>query len=1080
MITQRCLLPNEMQQYLNGWSSEAESRFAELHLSECPDCERTIGELESASTFLATEFRSVSTKTDFSNESQPVPALENRLNATIEKIRNWNGHPPEDLLDTNQPSEQVHTGDFGNYELFEVVGTGGMAEVYRARHKRLQRDVALKLIRVPRRHMAESLNRIEREIRAVGRLRHPAIVNAVDAGEHEGVQFLVTEFIDGIDVSKMVRALGTIPIAEACEIVRVAALGLDHAHANGIVHRDIKPSNLMLDKSGAVKILDFGLVQLEGWTGLSAEVTSVGQLLGTLDYMAPEQADRADHATYRSDIWSLGATLFRLLCGRAPYAANSNQSPLEKLRLLAIERPPRIATLRPDLPPELAELIDRTLDRDPAGRPSSAAHFAEALVPFCVGADLAALTQSALEKTRHSTELVDDHNGHLSSVAGFLSDSKQKRLAESIAESAKLKKEPLPNRRRFIPWAVALLLFGFFSYAGVVIILETQQGQVVIESDASDIQVLLVKDGKVRKQVELVPGENVTHLYAGEYEIRINDGTDSYAIDNKSFVLKRREKVVAKITVNPEGKSATIAWNSGDTGNKNAFGYSKPNVTTAGTDTEERVVVPPLDGPETIMVYPIAGDIKQVGQILSTMMQDEPKLRMEADSSGHRLIVSATARTHFKLAQLIKQIDVPDGIENTLKTIKVPSEPVYQGKTLSDWLSVVKFERNGELSKEAVSAIASLCGDNKAGFEIARKTFLEAVSTADIPPEWALRLAQRIGLSDENVLTVESLLADKSDRSVESTRKLIDLLANDAWYRAESDRQNRVQKILIDLKSKPLLFAGDEGTKWASKIVQSIAFGQDSSPEPDMPFLESVLAADHLGPKVILNQPIFWKHVEFRQLTFVAAFRAIEQIGVDDPSFSNWVALLDLLRDNAPSDLISELPKMITKVLQSNATNDMVLGKWAYSPTMLGSGERGDRFKVSPALDVWKIGRIEFLVDSRGDRLSSPMMDLLLLLNALEQPLDTDSRTAVESIRDATAKKARQVFDLLKESNGKLDDREANLKIQARFLKHDSVAIIANRKEQSSVLADIAIAAIVHEQAIQMLNAKPAIEEDNE
>ncbi len=1074
MITQRCLLPNEMQQYLNGWSSEAESRFAELHLSECPDCERTIGELESASTFPATEFRSFSTKTDFSNESQPVPALEDRLNATIEKIRNWNGHPPEDLLDTTQPSEQVHTGDFGNYELFEVVGTGGMAEVYRARHKRLQRDVALKLIRVPRRHMAESLNRIEREIRAVGRLRHPAIVNAVDAGEHEGVQFLVTEFIDGIDVGKMVRALGTIPIAEACEIVRVAALGLDHAHANGIVHRDIKPSNLMLDKTGAVKILDFGLVQLDGWAGLSAEVTSVGQLLGTLDYMAPEQADRADHATYRSDIWSLGATLFRLLCGRAPYAANSNQSPLEKLRLLAIERPPRIATLRADLPPELAELIDRTLDRDPAGRPSSAAHFAEALLPFCRGVDLAALAESALEKTRHSKELVDDHGDHVSSVSGFLADSTQKRLAESNAETAKLKKRA-SRFRRFIPWAVALLLFGFFSYAGIVIILETQQGQVVIESDAADLQVQLVKDGKVRKQVELVPGENVTRVYAGEYEIRINDGTDRYTIDNHSFVLKRREKVVAKITVNPEGKRATIAWNSGDTGNKNVFGYSKPNVTTSETDIEERGVVPPLDGPETIMVYPIAGDIKQVGQILSTMMQDVPKLRMEADSSGLRLIVSATARTHFKLAQLIKQIDVPDGIENTLKTTKVPSEPVYQGKTLSDWLTVVKFERNGELSKEAVSAIASLCGDNKAGFEIARKTFMEAVSTADIPPEWALRLAQSIGLSDENVLTVESLLTDKSDRSVKSTRKLIDLLANDAWYRAESGRQNRVQKILIDLKTKPLLFAGDEGTKWASKIVQSIA------PEPDMPFLESVLAADHLGPKVILNQPMFWKHVEFRQLTFVAAFRAIEQFGVDDPSFSNWVALLDLLRDNAPSDLISELPKMITKVLQAAAKNDRILGKWAFARTSLRPGD-GDLLEVSPAFNTSKIGRLDLIVNGgdRSYRLASPALDLLLLLGALEKPLDSESRKAVEAIRDATAKKAQQLFQSLKESNEKFEDLEANLRIKVSLTSHDSVAIIANRKEKSSVSADIAIAAIVHEQAIQMLNAKPAIEGDNE
>ncbi|MEQ1904266.1 MAG: serine/threonine-protein kinase [Pirellulaceae bacterium] len=1044
MITQRCLLPNEMQQYLNGWSSEAESRFAELHLSECPDCERTIGELESASTFLAAEFRSVSSDAAIPNESESVPALENRLNATIEKIRNWNGHPPEDLLDTTQPTNHVLTGDFGNYELFEVVGTGGMAEVYRARHKRLQRDVALKLIRVPRRHMAESLNRIEREIRAVGRLRHPAIVNAVDAGEHEGVQFLVTEFIDGIDVGKMVRALGTIPIAEACEIVRVTALGLDHAHANGIVHRDIKPSNLMLDKSGAVKILDFGLVQLDGWAGLSAEVTSVGQLLGTLDYMAPEQADRADHATYRSDIWSLGATLFRLLCGRAPYAANSNQSPLEKLRLLAIERPPRIATLRPDLPPELAELIDRTLDRDPAGRPSSAAHFAEALVSFCGGADLAAMAQSALEKNRHSKELVDDHADHVSSVSGFLADSTQKRLAESNADSTTLKTSP-SRFRRVIPWAVALLLFGFFSYAGIVIILETQQGQIVIESDAPDLQVHLVKDGKVRKQVELVPGENVTHLYAGEYEIRINDGTDSYAIENNSFLLKRREKVVAKITVNAEGKRASVAWNSNKGGNPN----------TSGVVTDPQVSVTSTNGAERD--------------------ESNKKLKDLLDQ------IDATAKS------LSTQVDVYGQTKSTPKTTNVPSEPVYQGKTLSEWLSVVKFEKDHEQIRIAMNAVSALCADDNEAILMTRKSVMDAISNRNIPG-WTFGMVRWLGLTDENVLTIESMLKPETVGSIEDSRKLIQLLAIDARRGLRPERRVRVHEILLSPNSNPLLFAGDEGISWSKDVVTEIAFLPNSP--PNFLFLESVIVVKHLGPRIItrFDTSDVSRYSELKRLMFVAAYRAIEQYGADHPEFSHWANRLDVYRKNAPVDLVNDLPKMIERVLLEIAKSDKTLGKLTITPMELGSDGNGNRIIVSSILKPKYTGRFSYFFDrSRGQwRLASPALDLLALLEESKKPLDENSRKAIEAIGHATEARKTQLISKLetarKEHDEKSEDNVESKNIQLIFSDDTLQAIVSTTPQEPSITvsSDIAIAAIIHEKATLMLKKEPATKDEGE
>ena len=224
--------------------------------------------------------------------------------------------------------------------------------------------------------------RFEREILAAGRLQHPAIVSATDAGQFGDMDYLVMEYVRGMDLGRLSKSIPTLSIEETCEIGRQIALGLSYAHAQGLVHRDIKPSNVILDDAGAVKILDFGLVLFDRWDGVSSELTTVGQFLGTLDYMAPEQAERCGAVDYRADLYALGATMFKLLCGRAPLAAAPNQSLIDKLRLLASHRPPSLITLRPDAPKELVKLVDSLLATSPQERPASAAHVAEDLLPW--------------------------------------------------------------------------------------------------------------------------------------------------------------------------------------------------------------------------------------------------------------------------------------------------------------------------------------------------------------------------------------------------------------------------------------------------------------------------------------------------------------------------------------------------------------------------------------------------------------------------------------------------------------------------------------------------------------------------
>ncbi|MFG0296339.1 MAG: protein kinase [Maioricimonas sp. JB045] len=256
-----------------------------------------------------------------------------------------------------------------DYQLIRKVGRGGMGEVYEALHVRLKRRVAVKILPQDRVPDSSKRRRFFREMEAAGKLTHPQIVQATDAGEVDGVPYLVMEFVDGADVAHLIRQFGPIPPLATLEAVEQAALGLEYVHQNGLVHRDVKPSNLLINRQGTVKVGDLGLAQFSQPPSQSDDLTSSDLLLGTVDYMAPEQAESPKLVDHRADIYSLGCCLHYLLVGPTVFTAPSR---IDRLVAHRSQPPPPISE-HCDYPvPESLERLYRwMLQKRPEDRPGS-------------------------------------------------------------------------------------------------------------------------------------------------------------------------------------------------------------------------------------------------------------------------------------------------------------------------------------------------------------------------------------------------------------------------------------------------------------------------------------------------------------------------------------------------------------------------------------------------------------------------------------------------------------------------------------------------------------------------------------
>jgi hypothetical protein len=370
-----------LTEYHAGHLSEADLSAVAYHLEKCPHCLEVLEGMDDAADPLIGELRKPA-RTD--------SVTPDECRRVVERVELLCREPVQMLDLAGRPGTP---GRVGPYQVLECLGEGGMGAVYKARHTHLGKIVALKLL--PAERLSKSaVARFLLEMKAVGRLDHPNIVQAYDASA-DGTPYLAMEFLEGADLGKLVKRHGPLAFADACDVIRQAALGLQHAHEHGLVHRDLKPQNLMLTPGGVVKVLDLGLARLRpecGWQEKppAGAASAPPAVVGTVDYIAPEQLLNCDGVDIRADLYSLGCTLYHLLTGRPPFAG-PQQTSFTKQQGHLLELAPPVSRSRPDVPPGLSAVLSRLLAKAPADRFATPAELATALQPYTAGCCLRGL-----------------------------------------------------------------------------------------------------------------------------------------------------------------------------------------------------------------------------------------------------------------------------------------------------------------------------------------------------------------------------------------------------------------------------------------------------------------------------------------------------------------------------------------------------------------------------------------------------------------------------------------------------------------------------------------------------------------
>jgi serine/threonine protein kinase/formylglycine-generating enzyme required for sulfatase activity len=459
---------------------------------------------------------------------------------------------------------------FGEYVVLDKLGQGGMSVVLKARHRRMGRLAAIKVLASSTMKQPGAVERFHREVQAAAKLSHPNIVTAYDADEQEGMYYLVMQCVEGRNLATIVKQQGPLEVRQALECVLQAARGLQYAHGQGIVHRDVKPGNLLLDKEGTVKILDMGLARIAGAEAAmdgSEQLTAAGTVMGTCDYMAPEQAFDSHNVDLRADIYSLGCTLYRLLTGHSPFPRKT----LMQILLAHRESPiPSLREARSEVSAELDAVYQKMMAKRPEDRYGSMAEVVAELEPMLAvlsGHALPAVAEAESSGAAVSRSLAFlDEDESRGTVAQQKMPAAAQRTQPHIGAGKDTVSNVLGKARAVVaklrgrPWLLAGLAGGLLLLLSlsIVLVLTFRHGTLVIDIDEAlgrEVQVAVSQGGERVQLADAKSGWTLS-LSPGKYELAVRGGGDRFLLDSKTVVVKRGEAVTVLVTMKPRVPAA--------------------------------------------------------------------------------------------------------------------------------------------------------------------------------------------------------------------------------------------------------------------------------------------------------------------------------------------------------------------------------------------------------------------------------------------------------------------------------------------------------------------------------------------
>ncbi len=541
-----CPTPEKLEQLLLGKLSNRESRQLEQHLLQCRECCNRVEQL-SASDHLVAALRKGKQHVDMPSLLQKViqqakqmpPGEETDASQQAEtqlpsqdasRVQAMASRFPEEFNLLAPPQQPGEVGRLGGYRVLGVIGSGGMGVVFLAEDPQLQRSVALKVMKPSLARNPRAKERFLREARAMAAVEHECIVPIYQVGEEGGVPFIAMPLLRGQTLQEYLRRKKALPPLEAVRIARQVAAALAAAHKRGLIHRDIKPANIWLEKNGRVRLLDFGLARP---MGQDSDLTHTGAVVGTPNYMAPEQA-RGEKLDSRCDLFSLGAVLYHMLSGRRPFGGKTLAMVLAAVMQ---QEPPPLDQLVPGLPPELVRLVHRLLAKYPTQRPQTAAEVYREL--------------TALEKKLQSTPPGEPQPPQppTSPGAGVASPPSPSALPSFHSELQEIPVRPSRKRgrRRIDPLSWFLFLAG--GMAAVVLLvmmavffLRTDKGVIRVEINDPQVEVQLkgtnitLRGVQGGKDIQVEPGPHALVVRRGDFQFETN-----------RLILRRGQRVTVQV-----------------------------------------------------------------------------------------------------------------------------------------------------------------------------------------------------------------------------------------------------------------------------------------------------------------------------------------------------------------------------------------------------------------------------------------------------------------------------------------------------------------------------------------------------